>query len=69
MQPSLAEAGAGGTNSLQPSQAVASPRGSTMFKCPVCLEATSRDEVFVPTGCKHELCRGCARGVVLNAVR
>ena len=39
------------------------------FICPVCLEVCPRAEVFVTSGCNHEFCRECARGVVLNAVR
>lgn len=40
-----------------------------LFACPICLDSCPRQEVFVPSGCSHEFCRECARGVVLNAVR
>ena len=40
-----------------------------LFTCPICLDSCPRQEVFVPSGCSHEFCRECARGVVLNAVR
>ena len=42
---------------------------SGLFACPICLEKCARSEVFVPSGCTHEFCRECARGVVLSAVR
>ncbi len=43
--------------------------GSELFTCPICLDHCPRSEVFVPSGCAHEFCRDCARGVVLSAVR
>lgn len=43
--------------------------GPQLFTCPICLEECPRQEIFVPSGCSHEFCRECARGVVLSAVR
>ncbi|DBA82936.1 TPA: hypothetical protein ACH3X1_006719 [Trebouxia sp. C0004] len=40
-----------------------------LFTCPICLDECPRQELFVPSGCSHEFCRECARGIVLSAVR
>lgn len=45
------------------------PEGPPSFTCPICLDKCPRQEIFVPSGCSHEFCRECARGVVLSAVR
>ena len=40
-----------------------------MFTCPICFEDLHRDDVFVASMCGHEMCRGCARQMVLTAIR
>lgn len=40
-----------------------------IFTCPICLNTCPVNQVFVPSGCSHQFCRECARGVVLSAVR
>lgn len=40
-----------------------------MFTCPICFEELHRDDVFVSSMCGHEMCRGCARQMVLTAIR
>lgn len=44
------------------------PRAN-MFTCPICFEDLHRDDVFVSSMCGHEMCRGCARQMVLTAIR
>lgn len=41
----------------------------SMFRCPVCFEDLRKDDVFVASMCGHEMCRGCARQMVLTAIR
>ena len=50
-------------------QPAASASHVAPFTCPICLESCPKADVFVPSGCTHEFCKDCARGVVLNAVR
>lgn len=45
------------------------PDKDGMFKCPICFEDQHKDDVFVASMCGHELCRGCARQMVLTAIR
>lgn len=40
-----------------------------MFRCPICFEDLHKDDVFVASMCEHEMCRGCARQMVLTAIR
>ncbi len=40
-----------------------------MFRCPICFEDLHKDDVFVTSMCGHEMCRGCARQMVLTAIR
>ncbi len=40
-----------------------------MFRCPICFEDLHKDDVFVASMCGHEMCRGCARQMVLTAIR
>lgn len=40
-----------------------------MFTCPICFEELHKDDVFVSSMCGHEMCRGCARQLVLTAIR
>ena len=40
-----------------------------MFRCPICFEDLHRDDVFVASMCGHDMCRGCARQMVLTAIR
>jgi len=41
----------------------------SMFRCPICFEDLHKDDVFVASMCGHEMCRGCARQMVLTAIR
>lgn len=59
-----AESGAGEGASSSPRQGK-----DNMFKCPICFEDLHRDDVFVASVCGHDMCRGCARQMVLTAVR
>ena len=64
----LTPAGAKGTAT----EAVSgSPRRDkdNMFRCPICFEDLHKDDVFVASMCGHEMCRGCARQMVLTAIR
>ncbi|KAL0051996.1 hypothetical protein WJX82_006165 [Trebouxia sp. C0006] len=40
----------------------------SMFRCPICFEDLHKDDVFVASMCGHEMCRGCARQMVLTAI-
>ena len=40
-----------------------------MFTCPICFEELHKHDVFVSSMCGHEMCRGCARQMVLTAIR
>ena len=40
-----------------------------IFRCPICFEDLHRDDVFCASMCGHDMCRGCARQMVLTAIR
>ena len=40
-----------------------------MFRCPICFEDLHRGDVFCASMCGHDMCRGCARQMVLTAIR
>ena len=69
-RPSMLGAGVGAEGN-----AAQAPTGSpkrdmdSMFRCPVCFEDLHKDDVFVASMCGHEMCRGCARQMVLTAIR
>lgn len=66
-RPSLlvsAEVGSGEGASGSPNQGK-----DNMFTCPICFDELHRDDVFVASVCGHDMCRGCARQMVLTAIR
>ncbi|KAL3158447.1 hypothetical protein ABBQ38_010681 [Trebouxia sp. C0009 RCD-2024] len=60
--------GAGEGSAAEGSSGSPKQNKESMFRCPICFEDLHRDDVFVASLCGHDMCRGCARQMVLTAI-